>query len=77
MAKSSRASTVKANNQRLKAKVYGPVEQARRERLSARLLEVAAAPKPPQPEESEMKIVEADEEAEVTEKATTGPDSKS
>ncbi|KAK9423071.1 hypothetical protein SUNI508_04365 [Seiridium unicorne] len=63
MAKSSRASTTKANNQRLKAKVFGPVEQARMERLSAKLLEVAAAPKPPKPEENEMNIV--DEEAET------------
>ncbi|KAH6653889.1 hypothetical protein BKA67DRAFT_535235 [Truncatella angustata] len=65
MAKSSRASTVKTNNQRLKANVFGPVEQARMERLSAKLLEVAAAPKPPRPEPSEMKIVDkAEEQAE-------------
>jgi hypothetical protein len=63
MAKSSRASTVKANNQRLKAKVFGPVEQARMERLSAKLLEVAAAPKPPKSEENDMNIVEENENA--------------
>ncbi|ETS85728.1 hypothetical protein PFICI_03753 [Pestalotiopsis fici W106-1] len=64
MAKSSRASTVKTNNQRLKAKVFGPVEQARMERLSAKLLEVAAAPKPEKPEaENEMKIVDDEAEA--------------
>lgn len=46
MAKSSRASTIKANNQRLKKQVFGPVESARTERLSAKLLELAAQPKP-------------------------------
>ncbi|KAI5868040.1 hypothetical protein GGS23DRAFT_8465 [Durotheca rogersii] len=50
MAKSARASSRKTNNQRLKAKVFGPVESARAERLSARLLELAAQPKPPPPE---------------------------
>ncbi|KAI0180429.1 hypothetical protein GGR52DRAFT_243254 [Hypoxylon sp. FL1284] len=50
MAKSSRASSRKANNQRLKSRVFGPVEEARAERLSARLLELAAQPKPPAPE---------------------------
>ncbi len=46
MAKSARASQIKANNQRLKKNVFGPVEQARAERLSAKLLEIAAQPKP-------------------------------
>lgn len=46
MAKSSRASTKKANNQRLKANVFGPIESARQERLSAKLLEIASQPKP-------------------------------
>ncbi|KAI1105882.1 hypothetical protein F4804DRAFT_89505 [Jackrogersella minutella] len=68
MAKSSRASTRKSNNQRLKAKVFGPVEAARNERLSAKLLELAAQPKPPQPEGSEMKVVD-DAEAKVGEDA--------
>ena len=67
MAKSSRASTRKANNQRLKAKVFGPVEAARAERLSAKLLELAAQPKPPPPapapaDDDEMKITEEEEE---------------
>ncbi|KAI0850987.1 hypothetical protein F5Y00DRAFT_23817 [Daldinia vernicosa] len=61
MAKSSRASTRKTNNQRLKAKVFGPVEAARAERLSAKLLELAAQPKP-QHEEAEMKIADGAEE---------------
>jgi len=46
MAKSSRARSVKVNNRRLKANVFGPVESARAERLSAKLLELAAQPKP-------------------------------
>ncbi|KAM5353786.1 hypothetical protein ACJ41O_000436 [Fusarium nematophilum] len=46
MAKSSRSSTRKANNQRLAAKVFGPAEAARAERLSAKLLELAQQPKP-------------------------------
>ncbi|KAK3897295.1 hypothetical protein C8A05DRAFT_19912 [Staphylotrichum tortipilum] len=46
MAKSSRASTLKANNRRLKKNVFGPVETARNERLSAKLLALAAEAKP-------------------------------
>ena len=46
MAKSSRASTRKANNRRLAANVFGPAESARAERLSAKLLEAAKQPKP-------------------------------
>lgn len=64
MAKSSRASTVKANNRRLKRNVFGPVEAARLERLSAKLLETAAQPKPVTDDAEEMKIVDGqDEEA--------------
>ncbi|ORY69538.1 uncharacterized protein BCR38DRAFT_405250 [Pseudomassariella vexata] len=59
MAKSSRASTRKVNNQRLKKKVFGPVEAARMQRLSAKLLEIAAQPKPES--DAEMKIVDNDE----------------
>ena len=54
MAKSKRSSVTKVNNQRLKAKVFGPVETARAERLSAKLLALAAEPKP-------VKDVEMDE----------------
>lgn len=46
MAKSSRSSSKKHNNQRLKSNVFGPAESARAERLSQRLLEIAKAPKP-------------------------------
>lgn len=80
MAKSSRASSRKANNQRLKAKVFGPVEAARAERLSAKLMELASQPKPERPEASEMKIVDEVDEANVDEDAPAakeeGDDSK-
>ncbi|KAH8821520.1 hypothetical protein F5884DRAFT_90358 [Xylogone sp. PMI_703] len=46
MAKSARASTKKTNNSKLKARVFGPVENARTERLSAKLLELASQSKP-------------------------------
>lgn len=60
MAKGARASTIKSNNAKLKAKVFGPVETARTERLSARLLELASAPKPPR-EEPETKDINTEE----------------
>lgn len=50
MAKSARASRIKKNNRALKHKVFGPVEAARNERLSAKLLELAQQPKPSKPE---------------------------
>jgi hypothetical protein len=45
MAKGARSSTRKANNAKLKSRVFGPVETARTERLSAKLLELASQPK--------------------------------
>lgn len=71
MAKSSRASSKKANNQRLKASVFGPVESERQKRLSAKLLEIASAPKPVP--ERQMEDAEGQEESEdkkTTEKKT-------
>ncbi|KAL8359843.1 hypothetical protein RB601_007590 [Gaeumannomyces tritici] len=55
MAKSQRASSRKNNNQRLKRNVFGPVEAARTERLSAKLMELAA-----QPKESKMEDVSSE-----------------
>lgn len=46
MGKSSRASTIKQNNRKLKANVFGPVEAARAERLHAKLAELISQPKP-------------------------------
>jgi hypothetical protein len=45
MAKGARSSIRKSNNKKLKARVFGPVENARTERLSAKLLELASQPK--------------------------------
>lgn len=46
MGRSARSSALKNNNQKLKKNVFGPVETLRTARLSARLLEIAAQPKP-------------------------------
>ncbi|KAE9374369.1 hypothetical protein N431DRAFT_371883 [Stipitochalara longipes BDJ] len=59
MAKGARASTKKANNQKLKSRVFGPVESARTERLSAKLLELASQPKP-KPVKEDI-VMESDE----------------
>ncbi|KAF1822635.1 uncharacterized protein K489DRAFT_212565 [Dissoconium aciculare CBS 342.82] len=53
MAKSARASGIKKNKQALKKRVFGPVEIARNERLSAKLLALAKQPKP---EREEMDV---------------------
>lgn len=59
MAKGARASTIKANNAALKSKVFGPVEDARTERLSAKLLALAAEPKPERPkDDADMEAAE-------------------
>ncbi|KAI4642288.1 hypothetical protein J4E93_007434 [Alternaria ventricosa] len=55
MAKGARASSKKANRTKLRARVFGPVEQARAERLHAKLLETIAQPKP---ERTEMETEE-------------------
>ena len=59
MAKSARASSIKKNKSGLKKKVFGPVEQARNERLSQKLMELASQPKPPREdmeEDSECRL---------------------
>ncbi|KAH7321471.1 hypothetical protein BKA65DRAFT_512236 [Rhexocercosporidium sp. MPI-PUGE-AT-0058] len=61
MAKGARASTKKANNVKLKSKVFGPVETDRTARLSAKLLALAAQPKP-KPAEKDVEM-EADDVA--------------
>ena len=60
MAKSARASSRKVNNQRLKANVFGPVEAARAERLSAKLMELASQPKPQRDTEMKADDIESD-----------------
>ena len=56
MAKSARASSIKKNNTGLKKRVFGPVEIARSERLSAKLLALAQQPKPPRPEKKQKDV---------------------
>ncbi|KAL1838846.1 hypothetical protein VTJ49DRAFT_2169 [Mycothermus thermophilus] len=46
MAKSKRSTVIKENKRQLRKNVFGPVEAARIERLSAKLMEIAQAPKP-------------------------------
>lgn len=45
MAKSQRASSTKVNNAAFKKNIAGPIEKARAERLSAKLLELSQAPR--------------------------------
>ncbi|TKA72270.1 hypothetical protein B0A49_03482 [Cryomyces minteri] len=70
MAKSSRSSVRKTNNAKLKSRVFGPVEAARTQRLSARLLELASQPKPPR---TEMEVGEDSKEQSNTEAAENEP----
>lgn len=74
MAKSSRSSTRKANNQRLKENVFGPVEDARQQRLAAKLLEIASQPKPVP--EKEMKDTPEEDETEQKAADDSKTDSK-
>ncbi|THY36049.1 hypothetical protein D6D01_00798 [Aureobasidium pullulans] len=56
MGKGLRSSVNKTNNRKLKKNVFGPVETARTERLSQKLMELASQPKPPK---SEMEVEES------------------
>jgi hypothetical protein len=59
MGKGLRSSVLKTNNRKLKKNVFGPVEAARTERLSQKLQELAAQPKPPR---AEMEVEESNGE---------------
>ncbi|KIX10463.1 uncharacterized protein Z518_01546 [Rhinocladiella mackenziei CBS 650.93] len=59
MAKSARASVTKRNHRNLRAKVFGPAHDARTERLSAKLQELATKPRP-----NEDKAMDVDVSAE-------------
>ncbi|KAL2050782.1 hypothetical protein ABVK25_009020 [Lepraria finkii] len=61
MAKSLRSSRNKTNNLKLRSKVFGPVEDARKERLSAKLLELAS--KPIEKTEEDAKMIHDDKES--------------
>ena len=54
MAKGLRSSIKKANKAQLRSKVFAPVEDARKERLSAQLLELAATASPTTVDEHKM-----------------------
>ncbi|RKF60832.1 putative glycosylphosphatidylinositol anchor synthesis protein [Erysiphe neolycopersici] len=57
MAKGARASTRKVNKTKLRGEIFGPQVTARTERLSAKLLAIAAQPKPARSiKENEMEI---------------------
>ena len=60
MAKSVRASVSKRNRANLRKKVFGPVVDARTERLAAKLQELASQPTPEHPEKATMEL-EVDE----------------
>lgn len=48
MAKSARSSRIKANRSALRKNLHGPVEDARAERLNAKLMELISQPTPSQ-----------------------------
>jgi hypothetical protein len=56
MAKGLRASVKKSNRTKLRARVFRPVEDARLERLHAKMLEVIEQPKPEPPKTKEMEV---------------------
>ncbi|KAK3169485.1 hypothetical protein OEA41_008868 [Lepraria neglecta] len=61
MAKGLRSSRNKTNNLKLRSKVFGPVEDARKERLSAKLLELAS--KPIEKTEEDAKMIDDDKDS--------------
>ena len=63
MAKSQRASTRKRNNAKLRSTVFSPHYDARTERISAKLQEIAARPKPER--EQEMEVDREEEEVQA------------
>ena len=67
MAKGLRASVNKRNKSKLRDRVFGPVEAARTERLSAKLLELAQQPKPAR--DTEMLVDGKSSEGVATEEA--------
>lgn len=54
MAKGLRSSVKKANKAKLRSRVFRPVEDARTERLSAKLLELASKRRPESQKEEKM-----------------------
>lgn len=56
MAKSARASQIKTNRFNIRKKVFNKPDLARAERLSAKLMEVAAQPKPERPQAMDVDV---------------------
>lgn len=56
MAKGLRSSVKKTNRTKLRSRVFEPMENARLERLHAKLLEAAQQPKPETPKKNEMEV---------------------
>ncbi|KAK0512947.1 hypothetical protein JMJ35_004964 [Cladonia borealis] len=54
MAKGLRSSRNKANNSKLRSNIFGPVEDERKQRLSAKLLELASKPATKAGEDAKM-----------------------
>jgi Protein of unknown function (DUF2423) len=71
MAKGLRASSRKKNNTALREKIFTPAVDARTERLSAKLQELAAKPRPDQ--ERKMDVDEQPEEEQEEQKSTESP----
>ncbi|KAI9661606.1 MAG: hypothetical protein M1821_008844 [Bathelium mastoideum] len=63
MARSLRSTRGQANKSVLRKKIFSPIEHARAERLSAKLLELAKQPKP---ERTEMEVEKAKPEGDST-----------
>lgn len=59
MAKGLRSSRNKSNKSKLRSNVFGPTEAARKERLSAKLLELVSQPKSKEKDEDEEEELEA------------------
>ncbi|MCJ1312768.1 hypothetical protein MMC25_006444 [Agyrium rufum] len=70
MAKGLRSSVKKANKTKLRARVFAPVENARMERLSSKLLEIASSGRPQATEDVSMKEAT---KADATSKAEADP----
>ncbi|KAF2203439.1 hypothetical protein GQ43DRAFT_461571 [Delitschia confertaspora ATCC 74209] len=63
MAKGLRASVKKSNRQKLRTKVFAPVNDARTQRLHEKLLELVQQPKPELVKDQSMEVDSADDEA--------------
>ena len=74
MAKSARSSNTKRNNRNLRAKVFGPAHDARTARLSAKLQELVAKPRPA--DDKAMDIDDSVEQGDKDLKSQTPNDSE-